>query len=185
MSDYGIVTEAGALRYERLLPAPAERVWQYLVESELRRTWFCAGEMELRPGGAMKLVFRNSELSPGEPVPERFQAMEGYVSTGEILEADPPRRLVFLWHEESGDPTEVRWELEPRGERTLLTLVHRRLPSRAMTVDVSGGWHLHLDMLEAVLAGRAPGPFWSRQTELERLYDGLVPAEPSAAEAGS
>lgn len=176
MSDFGTVTEAGAIRFERLMPAPIERVWQYLVESELRRTWFCAGEMELRPGGAMTLVFRNSELAPGEEVPDRFKPAEGMVSTGEIVETDPPYRLVFLWHEDSGPPTEVSWALEPRGGQTLLTLVHRRLPDRAMTVDVSSGWHLHLDMLEGVLGGRDPGPFWSRQAELERDYDSRIPA---------
>ena len=64
MSDYGVVTEAGAVRFERLLPAPVERVWDYLTDSELRRKWFAGGEMELRPGGAMALLFHNSELAP-------------------------------------------------------------------------------------------------------------------------
>jgi len=178
MSDYGIVTEAGTVRFERLLPAPVERVWDYLVDSDLRRKWFAGGEMELRPGGPLKLVFRNAELSPAdEEVPEKFRKYEGMESPGEIVRAEPPRLLVFNWFEENGPPTEVSWELEPRGEQTLMTLTHRLLANRAAMVDVSGGWHLHLDVLEDVLAGRPPRPFWARQAAIEEEYGGRIAAE--------
>ena len=178
MSDYGVVTEAGAVRFERLLPAPVERVWDYLTDSELRRKWFAGGEMELRPGGSLTLVFRNGELSPvDEEVPEKFRKYEGFESRGEVVRAEPPRLLVFTWFEESGPPTEVSWELEPDGDRTRLTLTHRRLANRAAMVDVSGGWHLHLDVLEDVLGGRTPRPFWARQQALEAQYGDRIPAE--------
>lgn len=174
MTDpHGIVTEAGAVRFQRLLPAPPERVWDYLTDSALRRTWFAAGDMDLRPGGGLTFVFRNSELSyHDEEMPERFRQYEGIETHGKILLSDPPRRLVHLWGEE-----EVEWTLEPRGEQTLLTLVHSRLPSRAMRVDVSSGWHIHLDVLEDLLAGRTPRPFWSTQAVYEKDYESRVPAE--------
>jgi uncharacterized protein YndB with AHSA1/START domain len=178
MSDYGMVTETGTVRFTRLLAAPVERIWDYLTQSELRRTWFAGGDMELRPGGALTLVFRNSELSHhGEEVPEKYLQYEGMESKGEIVEADPPSRLVFDWFEESGPPTRVAWELEPRGDQTLMTLTHSRLPNRAMTVDVSGGWHVHLDMLEALMAGRTPGPFWSANERYTKEYEERVPPE--------
>ncbi len=178
MSDHGVVTEAGTVRFERLLPAPAERVWDYLTKSELRRKWFAEGQMELRPGGAVTLIFRNSELSPaGEEVPEKFRPYEGYESKGEIVRAEPPRLLVFNWFEESGPATEVSWELERRGEETLLVLTHSRLPNRAMMVDVSGGWHVHLDVLEDVLAARTPRPFWSTNARYAEEYEERIAAE--------
>ncbi len=178
MSDYGVVTEAGTVRFERLLPAPVERVWDYLTDSELRRKWFAGGEMELRPGGSLTLVFRNAELSPvDDEVPEKFRKYEGFESRGEVVRAEPPRLLVFNWFEESGPPTEVSWELEPDGEQTRLTLTHRRLANRAAMVDVSGGWHLHLDVLEDVLGGRTPRPFWARQAALEEQYGDRIPAD--------
>lgn len=176
MSDYGIVTESGAVRFERLLPAPVERVWDHLTDPALRRRWFAGGDMELRPGGALTLVFRNSELGPeGEEVPEKYRQYEGMESAGEILRVEPPRLLVFLWHEEAGPPTEVSWELEPRGERTLFILTHSRLPSRAMTVDVSGGWHLHLNVLEDLLAGRPRRPFWPANARYTDEYEQRIP----------
>jgi hypothetical protein len=39
-----------------------------------------------------------------------------------------------------------------------LTLVHRFLKDRAEAVDVSGGWHAHLGVLEAA-ENRAPDGF--------------------------
>ena len=178
MSDYGVVTEAGSVRFERLLAAPIERVWDYLTQSELRRKWFAAGDMEARPGGSMTLVFRNSELSPNdEEVPEKFRKYEGFESRGEVIRAEPPRLLVWNWFEEEGAPTEVSWELEPEGEGTRLVLTHRRLANRGAMVDVSGGWHLHLDVLEDVLAERTPRPFWARQAALEEEYGDRIPAE--------
>jgi uncharacterized protein YndB with AHSA1/START domain len=185
MSDYGIVTEAGAVRFERLLPGPVERVWEYLTDSELRRTWFAAGDMELRPGGGLTLLFRNSELAPDdEEVPEKYRQYEGMESKGQVVRVEPPRLLVFEWFEEEGLPTEVSFELEPRGEQTLLILTHRGLPNRAMTVDVSGGWHLHLDVLGDVLAGRPRRPFWARNAALEREYQGRIPADEPEGAAG-
>lgn len=171
MSDYGIVTESGAVRFQRLLPAPVERVWDYLTQSELRGRWFASGEMELRPGGRVTLVFHNSTLAPeGEETPEPYRRYEGMESSGRVIACDPPRRLVHSWGEEDGTETEVEYALEPRGDETLLTLTHRRLATRAATLDVSGGWHLHLDALEDVLAGRGRRPFWSRQEALAQDY---------------
>ena len=45
-SAYGVLTEPATLRIERLLPGPIERVWAYLTESDLRRKWLAAGEMQ-------------------------------------------------------------------------------------------------------------------------------------------
>ena len=66
MSDYGTITEAGSIRFERLLSAPINRVWDYLTDPELRRSWFAGGAIEAKPDGKFTLVFRNSELAPGE-----------------------------------------------------------------------------------------------------------------------
>ena len=107
----------------------------------------------------------------------QFRQYEGLESKGEILAAEPPNRLVFNWHEEDGRSTEVSWELEPHGEQTLFILTHRRLPSRAMTIDVSGGWHLHLDVLEDVLAGRARRPFWPANARYAEEYQDRIPED--------
>ena len=178
MSEHGIVTEAGTVQFRRLLDAPVDKVWKYLVDSELRAKWFAGGAMDLRPGGSVTLVFRNSDLAPaGEEVPEKFRQYEGMETKGEIVTIEPPRLLVFLWFEDDGPSNEVRWELEPQGDRTRMILTHSRLPNRAMMIDVSGGWHLHLNVLEAVLAGRERPAFWSRQAALQQDYEGRIGQE--------
>ncbi|HLG94426.1 MAG TPA: SRPBCC domain-containing protein, partial [candidate division Zixibacteria bacterium] len=87
---YGVVTGPGEIRIERLLPGPVERIWAYLTESEKRGKWFAAGQMELRKGGRLELIFHNSQLSRhDEPTPEKYQKCEGYKSTGEIMHCQP------------------------------------------------------------------------------------------------
>ncbi len=43
----------------------------------------------------------------------------------------------------------------------MLVLTHRKLATRDDMIDVAGGWHTHLGVLAARLAGRSPGPFLS------------------------
>ena len=167
---YGVLTEPATLTIQRFLPGPIERVWAYLTESDLRRKWLASGHMEMRVGAPFELVWRNSELTdpPGKR-PDGFG--EEHRMQSEITELDPPRKLAFTWGKSGG----VSMELEPRGERVLLTVIHRRLPDRGMMVGVSTGWHTHLDMLAARLAGEEPEPFWDGFIRLRKDYDERIP----------
>jgi uncharacterized protein YndB with AHSA1/START domain len=175
MSDLGQVTEAGSIRFERLLAAPIERVWDYLTRPELRRAWFAGGEMELKPGGAMTLVFRNSELAEGEDTPEAYRKHEGAEMPARVIACDPPRLLVHSWRETGAPDSEVSFELSEKDEGTLLVLTHRRLPNRAEMVGVAGGWHTHLDLLADILAGRPKRPFWSSHQRVAAEYKENIP----------
>ena len=85
MDDYGTVLESGAVRFERVLPGPIERVWDYLTDSDKRGRWLAGGPMELRPGGRAELRFRHADLtSVQEPTPDKYKAMENGVK-GEII----------------------------------------------------------------------------------------------------
>jgi uncharacterized protein YndB with AHSA1/START domain len=178
MSDHGVVLESGGVRFERLLPAPIEKVWDYLTRSELRAKWLAGGEMELRPGGRVAFRFRNSDLSPDqEETPERYRKYEEAEMQGEVIRAEPPHLLVHSWFETEAPPSEVTYELAERGGQTLLTLTHRKLASRDLMLGVSGGWHTHLYILEDVLAGRPARPFWSTHARAEEEYESLIPAD--------
>jgi hypothetical protein len=71
LNAYGALTEPTTLEIMRLLPGPIERVWAYLTESELRRKWLAAGEMEMKVGALFEFVWRNDELTnpPGQRPP--------------------------------------------------------------------------------------------------------------------
>jgi uncharacterized protein YndB with AHSA1/START domain len=151
--DYGELVQPNTLIIHRLLPGPIERVWDYLTRSELRRQWLAAGDMEMNAGAPFELTWRNNELmdEPGTP-PEGFG--EEHRMQSEIIELDPPRKLAFSWGATGG----VSFELEPRGDEVLLTLIHRRIVDRSMALNISAGWHAHLDVLAARMAARSPSP---------------------------
>ena len=52
----------------------------------------------------------------------------------------------------------------------MLVLTHRRLDSHATLLDVSGGWHTHLNILVDVLEERELRPFYQMQTRYESEY---------------
>lgn len=171
LEAHGTLIEPTTLRIQRLLPGPIERVWAYLTDGDLRGRWLAAGRMELKVGAPFELVWRNDDLSdpPGER-PAGFGAEHRMQSR--ITELDPPRRLAFAW-DGTGD---VSFDLEPKGDEVLLTVVHRRLPGRPMMLKVAAGWHQHLDTLVARANGRAPAPFWDGWSRLTRDYDSRLPA---------
>jgi uncharacterized protein YndB with AHSA1/START domain len=167
--EYGVATGKDTVRFERFLPGPIERVWSYLTEPEKRKTWFAAGEMDLQVGGRVELIFRHSDFAP-EPTPERFKKYDGWHSYGRITRCEPPRVLSYTWSEETGDDSEVTFELSPEGNDVRLLLTHRRLPNRDTMVGVAGGWHSHLSVLSDRLNGREPRAFWAILTKVEAEY---------------
>ena len=168
---YGVVDKDATLTIQRMLPGPIERVWSYLTESDLRRQWLAAGDMEMRVGSPVEFVWRNAELTdPPGKAPEGFGAE--HRMQAEITECDPPRKLSFTWGRSGG----VTIALEPRGKKVLLTLTHRRLPDRESIGLVGPGWHAHLDTLAAKLAGERPEPFWDHWKRLKGEYDKRIPA---------
>ena len=165
LDAYGELIEPATLKIQRLLPGPIERIWSYLTESELRRQWLASGQMT-GAGQPVELVWRNDELTdpPGQR-PAGFSAE--HRMTSQVLAFDPPRKLAISW----GEKGEVSFDLEPQGEAVLLTVIHRRLPDRSVTLNVSAGWHTHLDLLVMRLTGQAPGPFWDGLSRLRGEYE--------------
>jgi uncharacterized protein YndB with AHSA1/START domain len=170
-SAYGALIEPATLKIERLLPGPIERVWAYLTDSNLRRKWLAAGEMELKVGAPFELTWRNDELTdPPGARPEGFGCEHSMQSR--ITELDAPRHLVITW----GANGDVTFDLTPKGEEVLLTIVHRRLADRATMLMVGPGWHMHLDVLAAQMRGTTTEPFWDGWLRLQKEYEQRIPA---------
>jgi uncharacterized protein YndB with AHSA1/START domain len=171
LEAYGMLTEPATLKIQRLLPGPIARVWAYLTESDLRRQWLAAGQMEMKAGAPFEFVWRNDELTdpPGQR-PPGFS--EEHRMQGRITDLDPPRKLAIAWR----DTGDVSFDLEPVGNDVLLTLIHRRLPDRAVMLKVGAGWHMHLDILVARARGQEPEPFWDGWSRLRGEYDRRLPA---------
>ncbi|WP_372016389.1 SRPBCC family protein [Pseudoxanthomonas sp. 10H] len=163
-SAYATATAANAVRLERLLPGPVERVWSYLTDGDLRRQWLASGDMELEAGAPFELVWRNDELT--DPPGHRPDGFGGeHRMQSRIIAVDPPHRLSFAWAN-----GEVDFVLEPRGDQVLLTVSHRGISDHANLLMIGAGWHSHLDVLAARLRGSAPEPFWDQWSRLHREY---------------
>jgi uncharacterized protein YndB with AHSA1/START domain len=172
--DYGTVLSPTEVRFERLLPGPIETVWAYLTDSKKRGEWFASGPMEPWVGGKATLRFKHSDLSPLKaPPPEKFREMDakGHEWSCTITEWDPPRRLAFTSERSSEVVFELAPHPDPKGDKVLLTLTHRKLASRDDMVGVSGGWHSHLAVLVDKAYGRVPPAFWDLWRSIDGQYD--------------
>ncbi len=68
----GTFPEPGTIQFERLLPGPAARIWDYLTKSELKAKWLSAGDVVPRVGGKIEFRFRHNDLSEAvDPIPEK------------------------------------------------------------------------------------------------------------------
>ena len=64
----------------------------------------------------------------------------------------------------------MTFTLDEQGDEVLLTIVHRRVEDHEVPLNVSAGWHSHVDMLEAKLRGTTPVPHWDNFAQLRVVY---------------
>jgi len=164
MTDFaltsGTIVDGRAVRFERLLPGPIERVWQYLASADRLPEWFYAGAVTTELGGGVHFAM----------------GVEGHVTAYE-----PPYVLEYTWNEADAPcgpipGALVRWELMAAGDQVRLVLVHSRLPAAALSM-LRAGWHALLDRLAARLGGRDPGSIPAAYATLERAYAVRATAE--------
>lgn len=171
-ANHGQKIAEDSIRFERLLPGPIERVWAYLTESDKRGQWLAPGTMETRQVGSFALHFHNTGLTPDRTPPsERFRRYDGSFTTNhQVLRCEPPHVLAWTWGGGNEAPSEVTFELSEAGDQVRLVVTHRRLADDDTMVNVASGWHTHLTVLEGVLQGRRPAPFWPTFEHLEEEY---------------
>ena len=168
MTDTVLQTATDAIRLERLLDAPVETVWEWLVDSEKRGRWFAAGKMEPRVGGELELIFDHDNLSADDvPYPPEYAKYKGVKSQEKIVRFDPPHVLAFTFGNEGKGVAE--FALSPEGERTRLVLTQTGL-TQAERAGNGAGWNSHLAVLEAKLAGREVRDFWALHKQSEAAF---------------
>jgi len=147
------------IRLERLLDAPAETVWRYLTQAELRQRWFMGGT-DATGVGAFDLKVDHDQLSDEDvPYPESYADFKGAVWTEQVRRFEPPRLLETTF--QGGKNGTVTYELIPEGGKTRLVLTHSGITSPVGAQDFGSGWNSHLTVLEERLAGRAVKDFWA------------------------
>jgi len=121
----------------RELRHPPATVWQALTDPAQLSEWapFDA-DRSLGAVGPVKL------RTVGTPTPQ--------VSESTVKRAEAPRLLEYTW-----GGNDLRWQLEPLGSGTRLTLWHNI--DRGFIAWGAAGWHVCFDVLEGLLAGHPMG----------------------------
>ena len=147
---------------EQYMPGPASGA---RIEKD-GETWTLVLVRELRhaPSKVREAITDPAQLSQRAPFdPDRSLGTVGstvslttvgsptpYVTETTVTRADPPRELVYNW-----GGNDMRWELEPSGGGTRLTLwtsIDRRYIAMG-----AAGWHVCFDVLDHLLSGTPLG----------------------------
>ncbi|MEP7345348.1 MAG: SRPBCC family protein, partial [Gemmatimonadaceae bacterium] len=121
----------------RQLRQPPTTVWEALTDPEHLREWApFDSDRNLGTVGTAKLT------TVGAPTP--------HVSETKVTRADAPNVLEFSWGGQ-----DIRWELEPLGGGTRLTLWHNI--NRGFISMGAAGWHICFDVLDRLLTGQPIG----------------------------
>ncbi len=130
--------------YVTYIRTTPERLWSALTDAEfMKQYWFG--------------TFCETQWTPGSPW--KHSTGDGEVlDSGEVVEADPPRRLVIRWQNQNKPELQAEgeslctMELEPSGTAVKLSITHtiERDPSK-LIMAVSGGWPKVLSNLKSLL----------------------------------
>jgi uncharacterized protein YndB with AHSA1/START domain/DNA-binding transcriptional ArsR family regulator len=129
--------------YEVYIRTTPERLWQAITDPAVTEAYYFNSRIQ-------------SDWQPGSPF-EMRQADGRLDIDGEVIEAEPPRKLVhsfnLRWDPDVNDPpSRVTWEITPMGETCRLSLVHDGFASETRTFsETGGGWSLILSSLKSLL----------------------------------
>jgi uncharacterized protein YndB with AHSA1/START domain len=121
-----------------------EKLWSALTSPEFtKKFWFGVHhETDWKAGSSWRLVFPDGRVA----------------DTGEIVEIDPPRRLVLKWRNEfkpelkSEGYSRCAIDLEPIADAVKLTITHGIDREDSKFIEaVSGGWPRILSNLKSLL----------------------------------
>ncbi len=137
--------------YVTYIQSTAEKVWNALFDKELTKLYW----------GLAKNV---SDWKPGSKWEHRDYETEEVKTSGEVLEIDPPKKLVMTWNSaQYGEaPSKVTMLVEPTFGAVKLTVIHEELGPKQLA-GVSMGWPAVLSSLKTLLESGQPMPMTTRR----------------------
>ncbi len=142
------------LRLQRTFQAPAEAVFDAWTSPEVMRRWLHGqydwetpvAEVDLRVGGAMRVVMRDPEKN------------EDHGGGGTYTEVERPTRLAFTWAwdwDDDGKESLIEIDFEEDEGATTVRFTHSGLRDEESARDHEDGWNKCFDNLEGALAAAA------------------------------
>jgi uncharacterized protein YndB with AHSA1/START domain len=134
--------------YVSYIRTTPEKLWSALTDAEFMKQYWFGNHCESRwtPGSSWQNVHPDGRVT----------------DVGEIVEAEPPRRLVIRWRHQ--DKPELKaegdslctMELEPGGGAVKLTITHSSGHQHSKLIEaVSGGWPKVISNLKSLLESGA------------------------------
>jgi uncharacterized protein YndB with AHSA1/START domain len=150
--------------YRVYIKATPQAIWDAITKPEWTQRYGYRGiaEYDLRPGGKYRAL---------APADMQAMGMPEVVVDGEVVEADPPRKLVQTWHplwdeEIAAETSQVTYDIEEDdGGVTRLTVTHElegaprtaeQVASVARLHEGGGGWSWTLSDLKTLLETGSP-----------------------------
>jgi uncharacterized protein YndB with AHSA1/START domain len=130
--------------YVTFIRTTQEKLWEALTSPDfITQYWFgMKCDSDFKTGSPWRLVFTDGRVA----------------DTGEIVEADAPRRLAIKWRNEFRPELKAEgyslctFELEPADGAVKLTVTHGiDVPEAKFVQAVSGGWPVILSNLKSLL----------------------------------
>jgi uncharacterized protein YndB with AHSA1/START domain len=129
--------------FEIYIRTTPERLWEAITDPAIRAKYNFGATVasDWTPGSLLEMRTANGQVRLGE---------------GEVLESEPPRRLVHsmtaLWSDDAKNEgaSRVTWEIEPVGDSCRLLLTHDQLREGA-NEEIFGGWPMILSGLKTLL----------------------------------
>jgi uncharacterized protein YndB with AHSA1/START domain len=130
--------------YVTFIRTTPERLWSALTQPDfIQKYWFAMTiACDWKVGSPWRLVFPDGRVA----------------DSGEVVEIDPPRRLVIRWRNEwspelkAEGPSCMTMELEPLDGAVKLTVTHAMDRAESQLIQkVSGGWPGILSNLKSLL----------------------------------
>jgi uncharacterized protein YndB with AHSA1/START domain len=156
VSKYAEPWAAGLSDLKHGLERQMEKVFEIYIRTTPELLWEAITDPEIRSkyNFGAKVV---SDWTPGSRYEMGHAGADGLLGEGEILEVDPPHRLVHtmtaLWGDDvkAEGASRVTWEIEPIGDDSCrLTVVHDQLREGAND-QLYGGWPMILSGLKTWL----------------------------------
>ena len=155
VSKYAEPWVAGLSDLKQRLENPMEKVYEIYIRTTPERLWEAITDPEIRS----KYNFGarvTSDWTVGSRLELSAPGADGLLGEGEILEVDPPRRLVhtmvayFSDEAKAEGTSRVTWEIQPVGDSCYLTLTHDQMREGANN-QIYGGWPMILSGLKTWL----------------------------------
>jgi len=137
------------------LESPMEKIFEIYIRTTPERLWTAITDSEIRSKYHFGLRI-DSDWKVGSRFEMSHLQAPGLFGEGEILEVDPPHRLVqsmvALWGDDvrAESTSRITWEIEPVGDSCRLTVTHDQLREGA-NEQLYGGWPMILSGLKTWL----------------------------------